>query len=88
MGGNPGLDNGEWMMRAYREATQQALNQYNQQALNQYNNSYPSLTPQAWTNPPTPGERPEPEDTTGLKMLEEFLARRKGERDGDGDERK
>jgi hypothetical protein len=30
-----------------------------------------------------PRERPEPKDTTGLKMLEEFLAKRKGERDGD-----
>jgi hypothetical protein len=43
----------------------------------------PSLTPRAWTA----GE-PEPEDTSGLKMLEKLLAKRKGARDGDGDERK
>jgi hypothetical protein len=78
MGGNPGLDNGEWMMRAQREAMQQAINDYyNAQAQNPY------LSPAAWTNPSTPGERPEPEDTTGLRLLEEFLAKRKGARDGD-----
>lgn len=30
---------------------------------------------------PTPGERPEPEDITGLRLLEDFLAKRKGARD-------
>jgi hypothetical protein len=70
MGGNPGLDNGEWMMRHPP-----------------WTPGEPILNPLAWGNTPTPGERPEPEDTTGLKMLEEFLAKRKGERDGNGDER-
>jgi hypothetical protein len=82
----PRLDNGEWMMRAQREAQQQARNQYLSalygSALNQAN---PYLTPRAWSNAqsggPTPGER-EAEDVTGLRMLEEFLAKRKGERNG------
>jgi len=83
MAGNPGLDNGEWMMRAQREAQQQAINNYNA-ALRYAALAYQpyagqaSVTPGSTPNSPTsPGERPEPEDTTGLKMLEEFLARRK-----------
>jgi hypothetical protein len=40
---------------------------------------YPTyLIPAAWSNP-----QPEPEDTTGLKMLDEFLAKRRRARDGD-----
>jgi hypothetical protein len=79
MAGNPGLDNGEWMMRAqreyqadpYRRMAQQLAREAAQQIFNAH------LTPQAWTA----GERPEPEDTTGLKMLEEFLAKRRRARD-------
>jgi hypothetical protein len=82
-----GMDNGEWMMRRYGrdrfEAQQLAQQRAMQQAISDYYTSLgqggPSLTPRAWS----PGERPEPEDTTGLKMLEEFLTKRKGERDGD-----
>jgi hypothetical protein len=86
MGSNPGLDNGNAFMRAQREAAQQAIN--------------PGLTPAAWHNlppderrrllqqlPQVPYTQPEPEDTTGLKMLDEFLAKRRRARDGDGDER-
>jgi hypothetical protein len=76
------MDNGEWMMRAARQQQamqQQAINLYN---LAQYTGPHLTQQAQAWTGAPTPGERPEPEDTTGLKMLEEFLAKRKGERDG------
>ncbi|HEU0063230.1 MAG TPA: hypothetical protein VFR19_25355 [Hyphomicrobiaceae bacterium] len=58
--GHQRLDNGEYMMRAYRALAEQ------QQALNQTN---PYL-------PGTPGER-EAEDVTGLRLLEEFLAKRK-----------
>lgn len=79
------MDNGEAFMRAMREAQQQARQQA-QSNQNPYlgglaGMQVPSLTPRAWTGPVTPGERPEPEDTTGLKMLEEFLAKRKGARD-------
>jgi hypothetical protein len=69
----PRTDNGDAFMRAAREAQRQVMNQYNA--------PFPGLNPRAWTGAPTPGERPEPEDTTGLKMLDEFLAKRKGARD-------
>jgi hypothetical protein len=84
------MDNGEYMMRAMRAALQQqALQQQQNPYLpyltpQQQQNPYlPYLTPRAWTGPVTPGERPEPEDITGLRLLEQFLAKRKGERDGD-----
>jgi hypothetical protein len=92
MGGNPGLDNGNAFMRARRTAPPTAVEQAafaqiaaaQQEYLRRYNAQNPYLMPRAWTNAqagaPTPGERPAPEDTTGLKMLDEFLQRRK--RDG------
>jgi hypothetical protein len=107
MGGNPGLDNGEWMMRRNTDQTpdpyllaawDKAMAQQQQQTRNQYlfglyGNVLQSpgallsnLTPRAWSNAqsggPAPGERAA-EDVTGLRLLEEFLAKRKGERDGD-----
>jgi hypothetical protein len=72
----PRMDNGEWMMRAerdadpYRRLAQQLAREAAQQILDAY------LTPRAWSNP-----QPEPEDTTGLKMLDEFLAKRRRARD-------
>jgi hypothetical protein len=61
----PRTDNGEWMMRAQREA---------------HNPFTPPYLTQAWreylSNP-----QAEPEDTTGLRLLDEFLAKRKGARD-------
>jgi hypothetical protein len=62
-----GLDNGDVFMRAVRAALPPT-----------------GLNPQSWTGyaGPAPGER-EAEDVTGLRLLEEFLAKRKGERDGD-----
>jgi hypothetical protein len=86
----PGLDNGNAFMRRntdqapnpYLLAAWKALAQQQAaQALNQYN---PYLTPRAWSNAqsgaPTPGERAA-EDVTGLRMLEEFLAKRRRARD-------
>jgi hypothetical protein len=63
--GDHRTDNGEWMLRAQRATLEQM------QAQNPY---LPYLTPRAWSSLP-------PEDTTGLKMLDEFLAKRKGERE-------
>lgn len=65
MGGNPRLDNGEAFMRANR-----ALHDHAQQQLNLYLGGLAGM-----------GERPEPEDITGLRLLEDFLAKRKGARD-------
>jgi hypothetical protein len=84
------LDNGEYMMRRYWEA-QEAR----QQARNDYCNQH-YLTPRGWSNAlpvpyagraggwssVTPGEAAA-EDTTGLRLLEEFLVKRRRARDGD-----
>ncbi len=81
----PHMGNNEYLMRAYRAAAQQqaALNQYRGQALaNIANNS----VPQASMNASTPGELPA-EDVTGLRLLEEFLTRRKERKHGDADDR-
>lgn len=77
------LDNGEWMMRAQREYQAAPYRRMAQQLAREAAQRLQIQNPYS----PTPGERPEPEDTTGLKLLEDFLARRKGARD-DGDERK
>jgi len=84
MGGNPGLDNGDAFMRAQRAAQQQAINRY--QAFGPHD---PGMYGPISQRPvderkPTPGEKPEPEDTTGLRMLEELLAKRRKDH---GDER-
>jgi hypothetical protein len=89
------MDNGEYFMRRYgrdmfeaqRLAQQQARSQYLSGLYNIAQQQNPYLTPpRAWSNAhsgaPAPGERAA-EDVTGLRMLEEFLAKRKGERDGD-----
>jgi hypothetical protein len=78
------MDNGEAFMRARRLAQQAAqqsgLDPYNalpwtlQRAQSVYQ-AYRAAAEQR--HPWTPGERPEPEDITGLRLLEEFLAKRK-----------
>lgn len=76
-----GMDNGNAFMRAQREAQIAAAQAaILRQAYNNPMGPFGQYPPRAWTEPPIAGE-PEPEDTTGLKMLEEFLAKRKGERD-------
>jgi len=79
------MDNGEYFMRRYgrnmvesQHLAQQSYQPYQTSPLLNAQNPYNPHN----SSPVTPGERPEPEDTTGLKMLEEFLAKRKGERDG------
>jgi hypothetical protein len=80
------MDNGDAFMRAQRQAMQQAMQQqinaYNHSAYSQSPYAYsqnPYLSPRAWT----PGERPEPENASGgLRLLEEFLQRRKVQQGG------
>jgi hypothetical protein len=77
------MDNGEAFMRAQRLAQQQGLNRYNsyyQSPLTNVQNPYNPYRSSA--GPPTPGERPEPEDLTGLRLLEQFLTKRREARDG------
>jgi hypothetical protein len=82
---NPPLDNGEWMMRAQREAMQHARNEYFSELFGEALRRSEALRRAQQT-----GERPA-EDVTGLRLLEEFLAKRsfdkkaqdKGECDGD-----
>jgi hypothetical protein len=75
-----------YLLAAYQAMAQQMAQQQARNPYNPYNGLNAQLTPRAWSNAqsgaPTPGEC-EAEDVTGLRMLEEFLAKRKGERDGD-----
>ena len=60
----------EYQAESYRRMAQQIARQAAQQPFNRH------------IDPPMAG-MPEPEDITGLKMLEEFLTKRKEKRDGD-----
>jgi hypothetical protein len=71
------LDNGEYFMR--RHLTPRAWSDATQQMRNEY---LSGLYGEALRRAQQTGERAA-EDVTGLRMLEEFLAKRKGERDGD-----
>ena len=73
----PRMDNGEWMMRAQREYQARP-----------YREAWAAEWLRQIYEQEMRRQESEPEDTTGLKMLEEFLAKRKGERDGNPDERK
>lgn len=78
---HPRLDYGEAMLRAARAAMEQQ-----QQELQRYSGNPYSLAGygnNSSVGPDTPGERPAPEDTTGLKLLEEFLTKRRSARDDD-----
>lgn len=74
MAGN-GINNGGAFMGANRQSPltpvqREIIRRYLQHSLANYGR-HPNPQPGD-----TPGERPEPEDTTGLKLLEEFLRRR------------
>ena len=81
MMGHHRLDNGEYMMRRYWEAQQltpRAWTNATQQMRNEYLNG---LYGEALRRAQQTGEA-EAEDVTGLRLLEEFLVKRRSERDG------